>query len=290
MLFKWLFFPIYLFAVSYTPLRAPITPYLSGDTFRAFADHAYDEITHLIPQLVKEGDTIFVKGDLLETYFSQHHPHIPHKYILITHNTDHSIPGKFASYLDDDRILAWFTQNPDICDHPKLHPHPIGLENRYWKPDNVEVITHIAAKKLPKIHLLYSNFSTTSYLPERPHVYELLAHAPFTYMQFRKRYPLFIEEIALSKFVLSPRGNGLDTHRLWESLYTGSYPVVKTSTLDFLYADLPVVIVSDWTEVTEEFLNQKYDEFQNKKYNLEKLYTDYWFRRIDECRRNPKNF
>lgn len=273
--------PLLLFAVYYRHDRAPIDPYLSGDTFRAFSDHAYDEVTRFIPQLVKEGQTIFVNGDKIAEFFSKYHPQIRSRYILITHNSDRSIPGESSKYLDDEHIIAWFTQNPDGTNHPKLHPLPIGLENRYWKPDNVEIITRVKEKHLPKIHLLYCNFSTTSYVPERPFVHELLSTAPFTYTQIRKNYESFIEEIASSKFVLSPRGNGLDTHRLWETLYSGSYPIVKTSSLDFLYADLPVVIVSEWTEITEEFLHRKYEELEKKRYNFEKLYTDFWFRWIN---------
>ena len=90
-----------------------------------------------------------------------------------------------------------------------------------------------------------------------------------------------MEDLASSKFVISPRGNGLDTHRIWEALYVGSFPVVKTSSLDPLYADLPIVIVQDWTDVTEEFLNQKYLEFTSKTYLYDKLYTDFWFNWIN---------
>ena len=44
------------------------------------------------------------------------------------------------------------------------------------------------------------------------------------------------------KFILSPPGAGFDCHRTWEALYLGAIPIVKTSSLDPLYKDLPVVI------------------------------------------------
>ena len=28
-------------------------------------------------------------------------------------------------------------------------------------------------------------------------------------------------------FIISPPGNGIDTHRVWETIYAGSYPVVE---------------------------------------------------------------
>ena len=43
-------------------------------------------------------------------------------------------------------------------------------------------------------------------------------------------------------FVASPRGLGLDTHRTWEALFLGSIVIVRSSSIDELFEDLPVVI------------------------------------------------
>ena len=51
-----------------------------------------------------------------------------------------------------------------------------------------------------------------------------------------------------SKFVLCPTGTGLDTHRVYEALACGATPVVLHSTLDPLYAKLPVCILNSWTD------------------------------------------
>ncbi len=282
-----LLLPILAFAVPFrAPPRGSIAPYLSGDTFRAYCDFAYDEITpYFPPTSVKRGSTIFVNGDYLQKFFQRIHPQIKVPYILISHNTDMPIPGNFRNYLDDDKIIAWFTQNQDETVHPKLHTLPIALENRQWKPTNVQTIQRVNGMHLSKTHLVYCNFSPTSYLPERPYVQALFKDAPFVYFAERKEFDPYIEDIASSKFVISPRGNGLDTHRLWETLYSGSFPVVKTSSLDTLYQDLPVVIVSEWTDVTEEFLHQKYEELTAKTYSYDKLYTNYWFRWIDSYKK-----
>ena len=55
-------------------------------------------------------------------------------------------------------------------------------------------------------------------------------------------------------FVLSPHGNGLDCHRTWEALCLGCIPIVKTSAIDYLYEDLPVLIVKEWFDITKEIL------------------------------------
>jgi len=79
------------------------------------------------------------------------------------------------------------------------------------------------------------------------------------------------------KFVISPPGNALDCHRTWEALYMGCIPLLEHSSLDRLFDDLPVILVTDWHEVNEVFLAQKYAELQRKTFNVQKLYIDYWF-------------
>src|ERR1700733_4605797 len=113
--------------------RGSSAPYISGDTFRLSCNHCYDELTKDIdPAHVQRGDSIFVKTDFLRAFFNKIHPHIAHPYILVTHNSDYSVPGGFAGYLDDPKVFAWFGQNVEGYTHPKLHPIPIGLANMCW--------------------------------------------------------------------------------------------------------------------------------------------------------------
>jgi hypothetical protein len=56
----------------------------------------------------------------------------------------------------------------------------------------------------------------------------------------------------------------------------GCIPIIKHSSLDPLYDDLPVILVHDWTEINEYFLEQKYRDLSRKTYPQEKMYADYW--------------
>ena len=64
----------------------------------------------------------------------------------------------------------------------------------------------------------------------------------------------YLMALGRHRFVLSPRGNGLDAHRTWEALLVGAIPVVRSSALDILYEGLPVLIVKDWAHVTPDLL------------------------------------
>jgi hypothetical protein len=88
-------------------------------------------------------------------------------------------------------------------------------------------------------------------------------------------------------FEVSPLGKGLDCHRTWEALASGTIPIVKASSLDEMYRenDLPVVIVADWTEITQENLQhwaKSYLPRFNARLN-DRLSADYWNSKIREA-------
>lgn len=82
------------------------------------------------------------------------------------------------------------------------------------------------------------------------------------------------------KYVLSPPGNGPDTHRTWEALLMGSIPIVERSAFEGLYADLPVLVVDDWDTLSFENLTIHYERFRNGVYNWDKLFAPYYFQQI----------
>lgn len=285
------FFLHLLFFLSWVALfsgeRGSSEPLISGDTFRHHADHIFDETTTgFDPAKVKTGDLIFVKTDweYLEAFFTEYHPHIAHPYILLTHNSDHSAPGPFSRYLDDPKILAWFAQNKGEEAHPKLHPVPIGVANRHWGHGSPEVFSSLLslAKNQNRPYLCYMNFAPSTYPKERPYVWDLFASKPWCAVSDVKSISSYLKDLSRSKFVLSPRGNGLDCHRTWEALLMGAIPIVRSSSLDSLFADLPVLIVENWEVITESYLKEQYKRIKQKTYQLDKLFIGYWLKLIRE--------
>jgi hypothetical protein len=124
-------------------------------------------------------------------------------------------------------------------------------------------------------------FTIQTNYKERWEVFRLFSQSPFVYRTIKKTFDKYLVDTAASKFEMAPKGFAWDTYRLWECLYIGTIPVVKTSQLDSLYAGLPVLIVQDWKEVTEDFLNIKYLEMSRNTYDLERLQMEYWTKLID---------
>lgn len=271
-------------------------PYISGDTFRKFADYVFDETNNQPPKAVLEyGAKVFTRADLLDKFFKDIHPFLINPYILITHNDDVGIPGKYDQQAYDPKIIRWFGQNVEKK-HPKVTAIPIGFANSYWPHGNVSHMTQILQKRSingdifgdpqERDIVLCMNFASYTAAYYRTEVEKYFAAKSFcTTIKPNKPHQEYLADLTRSKFVLSPRGCGLDCHRTWEALLLGAVPVMIHSASDSLYDDLPVLLISSWSEITPEFLEKKYQEIITKKYKTEKLYAQYWFDLIDSYRK-----
>lgn len=260
--------------------RPSTFPYLSGDAFRQACDFIIDETKiPFNPHAVCDGATIFVNADCLDYFFSVIHPTIKARYILVTHNSDRGVPGDYTSFLDDTSLVAWFGQNSTI-DHPKVFPIPIGISNKHWFNGDPQVIEKIAKQSHRKQHLLYMNFIVQTNPGKRASVRDYFLQATFCYSRSNQPHETYLQDIAESQFVVSPEGNGIDCVRTWEALLLGSIPIVKHSSIDLLFKDLPVLLIDDWSQVTEQFLHQAYEAMTQESYNMQKLYAPYWLDQI----------
>lgn len=261
--------------------------YISGDAFKNQSQFVLGKAMNTVDQnKVQAGDIVFVISNKLGEFFEKYHPRIRQPYILINHNEDDDAPGKYAKYLDDPMLYAWFAQNIDRPETAKLHAIPIGIENESVGHNYPTIINEL----LPTITttkrdiLAYGTFTVANCPNERGYVKSLFENQPFCYFE-KERVPVhtFLEHIVRSKFVFSPRGIGQDCFRTWEALYLGCIPIVKSTALNPLYQDLPVLVVDDWRQVTQEFLAREYERISHGTYKMEKLTFQYWWDKIAKC-------
>lgn len=256
-------------------------PYLTGETLKAACDHVYEgQSGEFNARAIKAHDVIFVRGNPqhLGTFFQKFHKEIKVPYRLVTSNSDYPAPGKFGRYLDDPKLEKWFAVNVDGLRHPKLIPIPRGMPNRNLDFGNPEVFMRVQplAENKDRPYLAYLNFRPYTHPNERNYVFDVFKDYAWAVSPGTKPSEEYLTDLTLSKFVISPRGNGLDCYRTWEALVMGAIPVVKTSDMDPMFDDLPVLIITDWTLVTEDFLNEQYEAFQKREYNKDKLWADWW--------------
>ena len=256
---------------------------------------------------VKDGDLVWMRLIALPQFVREALPRIKARFALLTGDEDWSIPGSFEQsdeLLESPQLVYWFSQNLDQgARHPKLQVLPIGLDfhtisngprwgHEQATPAEQEAELEALRRTMPsseqRLLLAHADFHFNkhkhrSWGDDRDSVQRALLSNPQVVFQAKKlkRIELWREKTRYA-FVVSPHGNGLDCHRTWESLVLGNIVIVKRSSLDPLYAGLPVVIVDDWREIDANNLKRWHAEHApacGRPEVLERLTNRYWIER-----------
>jgi len=231
-----------------------------------------DEIN--IEEKIKDCKIFFIKMSYIQFFINNILPYIKNKFILITHNGDEP-SGNYKNIINNPLLIKWYGENMTVISE-KTECLPIGLENLMWKRTNFKIIDKF--KNNNKKNLLYINFSIRTN-KNREIILKKILEKGFK-KNNNKPWNEYMEELSSYKFALSPKGNGIDCHRTWECLYLGVIPIVEKSIVMNNFIELPILIVDNYDIITKQFLEEKYIEFQNKKYNYDKLNINYWKKNI----------
>ena len=231
-----------------------------------------------IPKEIMEAKSLFVYTYSLGMFLKRIYPLLSNKFILVTHNSDWEINSSVERYLNEGKIKRWYSQNVDF-EHPKLISVPIGIANSQWEHGNLQLLSRIKNENHQKTNLVYKNFDVRTSIARRLGVLEKTQNIPLIRNRTQTEY---WTDIASSKFNICPMGNGIDTHRMWESIYLDSIPIVQDCINNRQYQELPILIVSDWSSITPEFLEKKYEEINSKEYNYSKATLKYWKEEINK--------
>jgi hypothetical protein len=254
-------------------------------------------------KITKDNLKIFLKIDFVKHFFSKISL-IEKKFILVTGLSDYTLPDYFYSnenflkLLNNNKIIHWFAQNCTIK-HSKITMIPIGLDYHtvlnkdFWWSNKLTPLQQeaelIKVKNSTKPLMYrqikcYSNFHFINYKINfgytRKDVINIIPKDIIFYEPIKiSRINTWINQSNYA-FVISPHGHGLDCYRTWEALILGCILIVKTSPLDSLYDDLPVVILNNWNELNQDLLNNKFNELKNKSFNYNKLTVKYWTEKL----------
>jgi hypothetical protein len=252
-----------------------------------------------------DGSIIYICVSAIPYFVKNIFNNLNHKIILVTGDNDETIPSQiftneeFMSFIESDKIIHWFSQNCVLTTHPKLTQIPIGLdyhtmsrEDHWWgnkstpleQEVTLEGIKSSSAPFYERDIKAYSNFHFAMSSKFGKHRKDAKLYIPEDVVFYEpieiKRAESWTNQTKYA-FVISPHGNGLDCHRTWEALSLGCIVIVKSSPLDLLYKDLPVLIVSDWSLIDQELLNKTVSEFKDKKFDYNKLTLKYWMNKIN---------
>lgn len=213
------------------------------------------------PSKIETNDFVFLNLDLFGEFVQKlSQSNITNKFILFTHNSDSKFTSNHLNAIKP-YINHVYAINSNVQD-PLVTAIPIGFVDSKHKPHDKFVL--VSSKKLEKSILCYMNFRIHTNVIKRQECYNTFVDKSWVCNQSNISPEEFYEQLARSKYVLSPEGTGVDCHRIYESIYLGAIPILKTSVMDYFYCNLPVVIVKNWSEITQEFLESNYVELKTK--------------------------
>lgn len=243
--------------------------------------------------------TIYICSSAIPHFISNILSFITTPFILVSGDCDETIPHdimtgeQFDAFINHKMLLHWFCQNV-VVRHDKITCMPIGMDyhtmqsNQVWgeitsAPRQEAILETIKQNSLHytgRLIKCYANYqflmSTRHGMYDRQDAYNNISKDLVYYEPSKTTRLATWTKQADYAFVISPHGNGYDCHRTWEALILGCIPIVKKSAIDVLYEDLPVLIVNDWKDVTEELLHDTVERYKNKVFNFDKLNLKYW--------------
>lgn len=284
---------------------------LKSCNYFSFTPHS--SIRQLInyPQLEKikniENPSIYICSSAISHFINVMLPLIDFSFILVSGDCDETIPNEilnnndFINLINDKRIIHWFCQNMTL-EHNKITKIPIGLDyhtmntNPIWGGivptlEQENILIDIKEKSVPFYNRnikCYANFQfsmNTKLGYDRKDAFQKINKELVYYEESKVTRLITWNKQKDFAFVICPHGGGLDCHRNWEALCLGCIPIVKTSSIDKLYDNLPVLIVKDWNIIDNNLLHNTINDykkkFENNEFNMEKTKLSYWINLIN---------
>jgi hypothetical protein len=254
-------------------------PYLSVSLYQRFADYCINEISQVDRLKLGSAKVLFVKGHLVEQLFQENYKQIIAK-VIITAGSDNSfdhIPDRLPP-----KVKHIFAQNSLIKTGTLVSAIPIGIEPPEQGWNGVPSLMVNKTQPQGRIdRILVGPYGETNL--QRVSLVDSLKkqNGPWDIYE-RKMYPdLFVELHRKYNMTLCPAGNGLDTYRIWETLYRGGLPIVDRNdwTVNMVRSGFPLQIV-DFEDLQNLIaFTKKVKRFDHSNEPI--LYSNYWKDKIN---------
>jgi hypothetical protein len=211
--------------------RKTSAPFISGDLFAKSSDFAvtsanYSSLERRMTEF-REARVLFCESHLLHEILERFGSQVTAR-VLIAGNSDFDFIDPIENIPTSIRHM--YLQNSFISDQRRVSTLPIGIENlriglngfpRYFSS---EIDWNLKTNKAQ-----FGPYSLTHPIRVKLNASALprldAVDGYFGYFEPSRLATLSNQY----KFVLAPRGNGVDTHRIWETFYRSSLPIVEAS-------------------------------------------------------------
>ncbi len=266
---------------------------------------------------INRGQRVWLRFEDLDRFVRVALPRVREPFVLVTGDSDHTVPSDFPDaarrLVESGLVEHWFSTNYDRSDYRQLITglplglnyarkneligafHPQGALRVDMKPPEQQeaewdAVAQAAAPLEQRIVKAVADFYMRDSSRNRKHgesrtdiKRQLAAKTCVAWIDRRCPLPELLSLYASHAFVISPHGNALDCYRTWEALLMGCIPIVKRSPIDYLYADLPVAIVDDWSEISTTNLQRWLHRFGarfDRRPLRQTLSSSFWYGRI----------
>tara|TARA_Y100000816_G_scaffold122057_1_gene85759 strand:- start:196 stop:1200 length:1005 start_codon:yes stop_codon:yes gene_type:complete len=240
----------------------------------------YENTSHICYQKkeinIKNNYVIFCTNDSLDLLFRYVRKLNITGLTLITNQTDEKI-SKYKFNKLPNQFSKWLSVNVDFK-HNNLIPIPLGISNGYGKNlmfDKDEILVDQEKYKQNKENLLYLNFEKNTNIRIRNNLNNYFKNYKWSKVVTEKKdIEEYERDLLTSNFVLCPEGNGIDTHRVWEALYSGSIPIVRNRDTFKNFNSFPILLVNNFYDITDQILKKYLNDLN--VYDFKELDFNYW--------------
>jgi len=256
-------------------------PYLSQDSFKRIADLDFDTKRPIGAKEVDSARVIFCNSGNVENFLELYGKKIRAK-VLIFGNND--VDFLDFPYSIPSSVRAIYLQNSQISDG-FFRTLPIGIENIEYAQNGLPHLLRSSFHSQEKKGRFLAGPFANSH-EERRHLIHLIKQqegGSLIDLETGRVEPRKYARLASAyQLILCPRGNGLDTHRFWESLYRGSLPVVIKSPWSQSIASLgiPVVEIDNWGSIFTDSDTIISDPKCFNPSSIDALWENYWYQEL----------
>ena len=265
----------------------------------------------------KNQEIFFVKSSELKVFVNDHLHKINNNFILVTGDSDTEIRvdtnqkdsklrDSINHILNNSNLVVWYAQNL-FFDHKKIKNIPHGVdyhtiwekrkswENHRFSPSHQEkelISTLFKSKPFKEREsLIFNNWHFSMSHGNRKEIYDKISKKNNFFPEKRVNRFLNWELQSKFKYIFCPSGKGLDDSRTYESIILGNIPIRIEDELSKFHEDLPIIYLKNLEDLNIKTVESKYSEFQDKKFNFQILFLDYWRSQLNlDFKDNISNF
>ena len=279
----------------------------SCDLFGSSPRSSHITVDQEFDHKIHSASSVYLCTDAVFSFAKGLFQKVNHQIVLVTGDSDLAIDQELLNEPDVAAMLAsplikhWWAQNCGVH-HLKLSPMPIGNDyhtiwehpgvfshERYSPVAQENLMLRVLASSPPveqRFITAHCNWLPTIDRGDRQECFDSIDKSVALIEPQRTSREVSWSRQVKCMFVLSPEGAGMDCHRTWEALMLGCVPIVRRNALAPLFANLPVWIVDQWSEVTAHNMEQFALKSLACTYDFSSLFLRHWQDRI-HGRPNP---